>query len=269
MPTGWIRASFVSAGILAALAWVSPARAGAWLLPAGEGQAILSLSRSEADSGFGRGGRDPLVPDLEKTEVELLLEYGLDDETTLVFKPQMQDVTLGAPLDARRGGPGYQELGLRRLVWRDEDAVVSVQGLMRLPGARDEDDPASAGNTDADLDMRVLAGRGFAVGGMSAFVDAQLAYRARFGDPPGEIRADLTLGLRPRERLLVLLQSFNVVSDGSAAGIFEDGRYHKLQVSAVWEFADDWSVQLGAVATVAGEDALKERGVVAALWHRF
>jgi hypothetical protein len=100
-------------------------------------------------------------------------------------------------------------------------------------------------------------------------VDAQAAYRLRFGDPADEIRADVTFGTRPHPRLLLLAQSFNVVSTGTAEGVFEDGRSSKLQASGVWSLGEAWSLQVGGTATVAGQGALRERSVFAAVWHRF
>lgn len=245
------------------------ARAGAWLLPEGEGQAILTLRSVDAREGFGPSGADEVVPDLSKTEAELLLEYGLRDHTTLVFRPQLTSVSIGEPVFAERQGVGYTELGVRRRLWQGERSVFSVQGMARIPGTEEAENPAAAGHTELETDLRLLGGRGFEIAGRDAFLEAQAAYRARLGDPPGEARLDLTFGVRAHERLLLLVQSFNVASDGSAQGVFSDGRYHKLKLSGVWEVAEGWSVQLGWVATVAGEEALKERGVVAALWRRF
>jgi predicted acetyltransferase len=40
-------------------------------------------------------------------------------------------------------------------------------------------------------------------------------------------------------------------------------------VSLVWDFARNWSVQAGGIATVAGANTLRERGYFAAIWKRF
>jgi hypothetical protein len=68
---------------------------------------------------------------------------------------------------------------------------------------------------------------------------------------------------------MFLAQSFNTVSDGSAEGVFADNHEHKIQLSAVWNLDEVWSLQLGGIATVTGENALRERGVVAAVWRKF
>ncbi|MDX1731115.1 MAG: hypothetical protein R3184_08260, partial [Aurantimonas coralicida] len=63
--------------------------------------------------------------------------------------------------------------------------------------------------------------------------------------------------------------SFNSIGDGSEKSFFVSGSEHKLQLSGVWDVNESWSLQLGGVATIAGENALRERGLVAAVWHRF
>ena len=49
----------------------------------------------------------------------------------------------------------------------------------------------------------------------------------------------------------------------------DDYAFHKAQGSVVYRLNERWSVQAGAFATVAGHNALKERGVVTALWYDF
>jgi hypothetical protein len=154
-------------------------------------------------------------------------------------------------------------------VWSDKDSVLSVQALGRIPGEHDERNLAEVGNTDPELDLRGLAGRSFQLGSWTAFIDGQLAYRIRFEEPPSEVRFDVTFGVRPYPELLFMVQSFNTFADGSAEVPFLDQREHKIELSTVWDFMPQWSVQVGGIATVAGEYALRERGVVAALWRRF
>ncbi|MEF2553310.1 hypothetical protein VQ042_18420 [Aurantimonas sp. A2-1-M11] len=144
-----------------------------------------------------------------------------------------------------------------------------MQIVARIPGTYDDQDPAAIGHTDGELDMRMLYGRAFGLGSWSSVLDVQLGYRARFGDPPSEFKADVTFGTRPVPDILLLAQSFNSIGDGSEAAIFVSGREHKVQLSGVWDVNESWSVQMGGIATVAGANALRERGIVAAIWRRF
>lgn len=243
--------------------------AGAWTLPEGKGQAVATSTYTKSTRAFDDDGDLVRTPTFSKFEASLLLEYGLTDWLTLMLQPQFVHYDIAPPTDAETTGPGFTEIGARARLWSNATDVFSAQVVGRIPGRHGESNPAEAGYTDPELDMRLLYGHSFMVRGMAAYIDAQAGYRVRFDDPTNELRLDLTFGIRPRERLLLLAQSFNTISDGSAAGIFEDGREHKVQLSAVWSLNEAWAVQVGGIATIAGEDALRERGVVAALWRKF
>jgi len=255
--------------ILLAGVGVHEARAGAWTHAQGHGQIIVSATATDSPKGFDDNGDSVDIPDYRKFELNSLIEYGITDAVTAILQPQIQSIDVGSPVDADRFGLGYSELGTRVRLWSDDTAVFSGQVIARIPGTYDENDPASIGNTDPELDVRMLYGRSFGIGSWSSFLDIQLGYRARFGDPPSEFKADVTFGTRPTADLLLLAQSFNSIGDGSEKSIFVSGREHKVQLSGVWDINESWSLQLGGIATVAGENALRERGLVAAVWHRF
>jgi len=243
--------------------------AGAWTQPKDRGQAIASVTVTKSPSGFDDDGDVVSIPRYDKLEANLLFEYGVSDWLTAMFQPQLYSVQIAEPTDADTFGLGYTEFGGRARLWSDKTSVVSGQVVARVPGLHDQNNPAEIGHTDPELDVRALFGHSFVLNSWQSFVDAQLAYRVRFDDPASEVRVDFTFGVRPMPKLLLLAQSFNTFADGSAEGIFSDTREHKVQLSAVWDVSDTWSIQLGGIATVAGENALRERGVVAALWHRF
>lgn len=257
-------------GVALTLAWLSaPASAGAWLQPKGHGQIIVSSAFTDSARGFDAGGDPAAIPDYRKVETNAYVEYGLTDGVTAVLQPQLRSVTIGAPVDAHRFGLGYSDVGARFRIWSDDTSVVSWQGLVRIPGASDDSDPAQTGSTDFQFDARGLYGRSFSLGAWNSFLDAELGYRLRTGDAANEIRADLTVGTRPVPNFLLLAQSFNTFSQGAAHGVFSQVREHKVQVSVVWDVTGKWSLQVGGIATVAGENTLAERGAFAAIWTRF
>jgi hypothetical protein len=120
--------------------------------------------------------------------------------------------------------------------------------------------------TPVQFDLRLLAFRGFEAFGLPWFVEGQLGYRSR-GQSGDEIRADLTLGLRPRPDVLLLAQSFSAFAPGAQAS----GGYaaQKFELSGIYDLNRDWSVQLGAIAAPTGVNAPDEKGVLASLWRRF
>ncbi|MBE7218271.1 MAG: hypothetical protein INR64_07355 [Caulobacteraceae bacterium] len=253
---------------LLALSLPGLAAASAWTLPKGDGQAILTGLGSDGPHGFDGAGDRVRIADYDKAEAYLLVEYGLTDAITVIVTPSLRHVSVD---DASRdtNGFGYTDLGARWRIARGRDWVVSLQATLRAPGAERRDGLVQVDSTGEEYDLRVLAGRSFGVLGRPAFVDLQGGYRVRDGGPPDEWRADLTLGVRPWPRVLLLAQSFNVASNGAGTGIFGEDRYDNLALSGVYDLDRRWSVQVGGYATASGRNALDERGGIVALWWRF
>jgi hypothetical protein len=259
-----VLAAPVAAGLLP-----SAAGAGAWVQPEGGGQIIVSGSGSSAVREFRHGGMAN-IPTYTKYEMQALIEYGLTKRLTLIFIPGLQHVDIGAPTNASRGGLGYTEGGARYLLWSNPSWVVSAQATLRVPGTSDNANPAAVGYTGYEYDVRGLIGHSFSAGKFPAFVDLQFAQRFRDNGYPSEFRADFTYGVRPTPRFLVLLQSFNVISEGTGGPLSPNSyEYYKVQLSGVYSLTPSIALQLGAFSTYAGRNALAENGGTLALWYRF
>jgi protein XagA len=254
---------------LALLAHAPQALAGAWTLPEGLGQTIVTSTFMSGDRMFTASGRLIPVREYSKFELTPFAEYGITDWLTAVVSTSILTAAVAGRPDDRYSGLGHTEIGARARFAESDWGAASVQASARLPGALDARDPAQMGNTEPEFDMRVLAGTGFPIGDWLGFVDAQLAYRWRGGALPDEYRLDLTAGVRPRPDWLWMLQSFNVVSAGRWPGVYRQARHHKLQASIVHDLDAKWSVQAGVLGTVAGRNALQERGGILAVWARF
>ena len=246
-----------------------PAHAGAWLQPKGRGLLILSGTMLSSGRAFDDDGGLFDVPRYNKFELGGWLEYGLTDHFTAILQPELRSVSIARPTDAGRTGLGYTGIGARIGLWSNDTSVISFQTLLRVPGSSDESDPAQAGSTETEEDIRLLYGRSFRLGAWPAFLDTEFAYRFRGGDAPDEICSDVTFGVRPRPGLMLMAQSFSTFARGEARGFYDVGWEWKAAASVVWDFAPDWSMQLGGVAALAGENTLRERGGFVALWKRF
>ena len=230
---------------------------------------IVTSSFSNADQGFDATGKFSPAANFRKFETTALLEYGFTDWLTAIVKPSVIDMHSSGPTSAHYGGLGMSELGLQARLLQFDSSVVAVQGSFRIPGSADKSNPVLAGSTSIEQDIRLLYGYGFKIGAWDSFVDLQIGYRFRNGGPPDEARIDATFGTRPQAQWLLLFQSFNTISRPSNSIIFPTNSAHKLQASAVYDFTKAWSAQLGLFAAVAGQNALRERGALAALWYRF
>ena len=166
-------------------------------------------------------------------------------------------------------GFGYTEFGGRYRVMQGDNWVFSAQATVRIPGTFDAANPAAIGYNGFEHDFRLLYGYNFKVGAWPAYLDLQLAQRFRSGDPPNEVRADLTLGVRPLPQWLVLAQLFNVISEGASPPIYPSYDYSKLQLSVIYDLTKQWSLQAGGFTTYHGRNALQENGALVGAWYRF
>jgi len=247
----------------------SAASAGAWTLPEGTGQWIATVLSSTSTTYFAGGGLAP-TPRYDKDEGIVLVEYGFTDRLTGIFTTGLQHIDIGAPTDAERNGLNYTEFGARYAFLQDPTWVVSGQTTVRIPGTFDTSNPAAVGYTDVEADFRALLGHSFTIADLPAFFDLEAAERWRTAGYPSEFRFEGTLGVKVAPRWLLLVQSFNVVSEGPGLSYFGGAyAYYKLQISAVYEVMPTWSLQGGGFTTYAGDNALQENGVIFGVWHKF
>ncbi len=254
--------------ILAALS-AQPAAAGALLMEEGAGEIIVTSTFSEANKAYDRHGHLIRTPSYGKFEAAGYVEYGATNWLT-VFAEGNAFSFNGAATDfsfepaAHYAGAGLGALGGRIRLGEFAGVSFSAQASLRVASH-------SAGEfldfkTPVQVDLRLQAFRGFEAFGLPWFVDAQLGYRSR-GQSGDEIRADLTLGVRPRPDVLLLAQSFSAFAPGAQAS----GGYaaQKFELSGIYDLNRDWSLQIGAIAAPTGVNAPDEKGVLAALWRRF
>ena len=238
------------------------AMAGAYLQPAGEGQVIVQAAATQTTRAFDAMGRPGRRPSWQKAEIEAYAEYGLADWATLIASPSLMYFHNAGARPASYAGLSESEIGAKMRLLLYGPAIFSAQATLRTTGAvLGGGTRALAGQGGLRADARLMAGAGFAVFGFSGFVDAQLGYRTSLRGLAGEVHADATAGIRPVERVLLMLQSFSTVSAKMQS--------HKLQISAVYDLTKALSVQIGVFATMAGRNAPQEKGVISALWVRF
>jgi len=251
------------------IALSAKAFAGAWTWQEGHGQLGMTATPSTAAEAFDGDRKLTPTPRYNKFELQTLFEYGFTDRFTVIVGPGLQHIDIASPIDARRTGVGFTDLGGRYRILQGENWVVSGQAVLRVPGTFDTGNPAAIGNNGVEADFRALFGLSFAIGEMPAFLDLQVAQRYRTNGPPDEFRFDATLGLRFLPQWLVLAQFFNVISEGARPPIFPSYDYSKIQISVVYEISKQWAVQGGGFSTYLGRSALQENGLLLGAWYRF
>jgi len=242
------------------------AHGGAWTLAEGDGQGLVTLQYSFASDAFDEDGSPTAIEPFEKYELRGYFEYGVTDAVTLVVEPHLRRKTQG---DEQADGLGRVAFGGRARLWKNDAAVLSVGASVGAPGQNDELAPLNGGDTEWEVEGRILFGIGFDVFERHGFVDAQLGYRHRLKEPADELIADLTIGFDITERSFVMLQSFNKLSVGNARAPFSETQEHKLAFSTVYRLNDRLSFQAGTLATAYGHNVLREQGVFVSLWRTF
>lgn len=251
-------------GLLATGVLAAPAHAQAFTQEQGHGRVITSVSYSHSDRAFGDDARTADIRDYDQYNVYLIGEYGVTDDLTLLLTPSFRDVEVRGASDSH--GLGYTDAGARYRVIKGSNYLLSLQGLVRIPGMTRRDILAQVGQTDAEYEARA---QGAVTFGRGSFVNLEGAYRLRAGDPPNDYHLDATIGIRATPRLLLLANSFNTISDGDGRGVFRRYRYHNVYASGAYDVSRHLTLQLGGLGTAAGRNALRERGLFAGVWFRF
>lgn len=251
----------IAAGLaLAGVLVCGDAWAGAWPMAPGETLAIIKYEGSHADETFDAdGGRTP-TPERQDDAFSLNVERGLTSRLTFQGRAGW---TRGEDGFADYAGRGPVELGLRYAVHRTDRSVVSLYAGAVLAGEGRNAGYAPPGVGTTDLEARILAGRSMTVADRPAFAEVQLARLDRSG-LPDEIRLDMTLGLEPSPRWLLMAQ----VYAGEAEARPTAPRWLKAELSAVRRFGD-WRLQAGWRQSLAGRDSPVEGGPVLAVWRSF
>ncbi len=232
----------------------------------GQGQIIVTTTFERSDRFFDASGKLQPLAQYRKFEMTTYAEYGATDWLTLIFAPSSsQSAGSIGPVDS---ADRYLrvEAGARIRVWRNDHSIVSFQATFRAPYAIDTGVPPGLRREVNEADLRALYGHSFQVFGRAGFFNAELAWRARAG-MGDEWRADFTLGYRIVPRFLLLLQNFNVSAQGSS--FMPHQRWHKLQVTGVFDFTEKWSVQAGIYATLLGVNMRREQGFIGGIWTKF
>jgi hypothetical protein len=240
------------------------AQAGAWLEPPGQGEVILGGSFSDSLRAYDVRGRLAPVSSYKKLELTAYVEYGATESVTLIAEPTVLDFRARPPGESY-AGMGVLEAGGRVKLYEIEATIFSAQATLR-----------EATNTRSRIfldtghglqaDARLLVGRTFTILGFPAFSSLEIGYRSP-GGFGHEVRAEATLGVRPVDKVLVLLQTFNI-SAIHASPLYPT-RSNKIALSAVYDVTPSISVQVGGIIGLPGVNTTTERGIISALWYRF
>jgi hypothetical protein len=157
---------------------------------------------------------------------------------------------------------GVLEAGARVKLYELDEWMFSAQGTLREATNTRSRVFVDMGH-GLQADVRLLIGRTFTLLGFPAFSSLEIGYRSP-GGFGHEIRADATVGVRPFDKLLVLLQTFNISAVHTTP--LYPTRSNKITLSAVYDVTPSIAVQIGGIVGLPGVNTTTERGIISALW---
>jgi hypothetical protein len=238
----------------------SSAWAGAWPMKDGEGLAILKYEGQKADTGLGPDGVEVAIDPRHDETLSLYTEYGLTDRLTLQTKVAL---TRGHDNFVDYEGRGPIDLGLRYALLHTDRSAVSLYLGATKDGVGRNAGYAAPGQGDTDLEARLLAGTSRQWRKAQGFAEVQVARLKRSG-LADETRVDVTAGLRPTPRWLLMVQAYT----GQAESEPVQSRWRKREISVTHDLGA-WSLQAGWRRTLSGRETPVDHGPVLAVWRRF
>jgi hypothetical protein len=222
--------------------------------------AILKYEGQEADRGFDPDGVEvPIDPRRDET-LSIYTEYGLTDRLTLQTKAAL---TRGHDNFVDYQGRGPIELGLRYALLHTDRSAVSLYLGVNKDGVGRNAGYAAPGQGDTDLEARLLAGTSKQWRQAQGFAELQVA-RLRRSGLADETRVDVTAGLRPTPRWLLMAQIYMGQADSKPV----QSRWRKREISITRDVGV-WSLQAGWRQTLSGRETPVDHGPVLAVWRRF
>lgn len=258
-----------AAALACTLATSDAALAGGWPVEYGSSQIIIRATQTRADTQFDHAGKRQDVLPYRKREISAYGEYGLLEDLTLVgelaWKEDRKNWHAGAAFTDK--GFSRVKLGFRYALGEWLGTEFSLQPIATIHLKKSGDDPSMPGPGNTDMEAGGTLARNGTLLGMNIFTVQEIGYSFSSGGRPDKLRADITLGVKPRHDLMLLIESRNAANLGDLRR--EGTQESKLALSLVYEVTDNWSLEAGVLRTVFGRNALEENGVTLGLWARF
>ena len=258
-------------GTLAAIAlFLLPqveAVAGAWNLPRGATYFKVSFSGFVAENEFDADG-NVLPFDFEgryrDRNLVLYGEHGLSDGVALIGSIPLMSIEYENLFEAgETDGLGDFDLGVRVGV-AERAAVLSFQGIVKVPGQYEGEPRLPLGNDQYDVEGRFLVGQSLLRGRLYYGVEA--GYRWREREPSDEWRYKLELGGSITRRLCARAKLDGIVSARNADDVRDvfgnpvlryEAELQRVEVSAGYAAGNNPTVEVSWAPIFAGRNTAK------------
>lgn len=251
------------------------AYAGAWTAKQGDTYLKGAVNYFDTDSRFG--DELPGFENFQDINFNIYLEHGLRDDLTFFATSAFKDIeqtTSGETVS--NSGIGDVDVGLRYNL-TNEPAVISIQGLAKLPYLYSETADLPLGNGQIDLEGKVLVGKSF---GSAGYVGLEAGYRYRAEDPVDEFRYLIEYGVDLTEETYFRTKLDGIVGLGSAddlpltvtnanASLPIDFDLGKLEYTLGYKFKQGLAAEVTGTTNIYGDNTLKGTNVQFAIVSQF
>lgn len=213
-----------------------------------------------------------------KKEINPYFEYGLTDKDTLVVNIFYDWLYDGQPSPSEKNqGLADIEAGWRRLLFKENDHLVSFQVLSVIPSGYDLEDIPQLGYDRFGLEARMLYGTNYNFMEKSGFFDISLGYRKYFGYPSDQIRSTAYIGYDIISPFQILgsydlhfgLNNGSEKEIGTNILIQPNYRLLKLTLGLRYKINPQYSIVGAAYKHAWGQDTGAGGGFYGSFWIKF
>jgi len=242
----------------------------AWVKPVSQGEFINNYYTYSVDSYFDSNGNSVDLPQYKYTKQEYnpYLEYGWNEHTTLglalsIIKEGSNSIDEDRNIDSVK-------IFNRRKLYADDNFSLSLQAGLNIPIEYIKG-KALTTTRIIEADSMLNAGYSFEHYNNWHYVQLGIGYRVRSPYYSDMVILDFDLGLRPQPDLQFLAEftHYNSINNFDKNPNVNNYDLSKLQMSIIYDFVPDYSVQAGFYRHIGGRYTGGDGGMMVALWHRF
>lgn len=259
----------IGLAMMAVLAVSQPCFAGAWTQEKGASYHQFTLNLYYADRYFDDAGHEQDMADngeFRDINVSYYGEYGLMDRLTVFGAAAYKELTYeDDTVESDSYGVSDIDLGLRFKLMDSNLGIVSVQTLVKVPEAYDEDDEVPLGNGQYDFECRLQYGKSlYPV--IPGYMNLEAGYRWRRDLPADEFRYLAEFGMNATQRIYGRVKLDGILSMGNSGDADAPGTnpsvtpefdLGKLDLALGYKVTETCLVELGFRPEIYGENTSK------------
>lgn len=239
--------------------------AGAWTREKGKLYDKLGFNVYYADKNFDPDGGKSDFPNggtFRDYNLNNYIEYGLTDNLTLINSLVYKRIDKNeTTVDMTTWGVGDIDVAARYKLAEGNWGILSVQALLKIPSAYDKNDRLPLGNGQFDYEGKLLYGKSL-YPHIPGYVNLELGYRFRDGDPSDEFRYLVEFGVDVTKSFYGRLKLDGIYSIDNGNKYAYDGNptttnnfdLGKLELTAGYKITPAWGLELTFTPPLYGQN---------------